>query len=148
MPLAQALIRHERCKGLLLCYSVPENWRKALIRFFREYCPEGRIVGIIGGDRNACRRASTQSFTAPKKPKRSWRRSLENDASKKLVRASVSTQDSCYFVRCTFPKVFEECEGPELESPHSGLFLEINNDREAIAPKSNGADPNFRVCEK
>ena len=50
MPLAQALIGHERCKVLLLCYSVPENWRKTLIRSFREYCPEGRIVGIIGGD--------------------------------------------------------------------------------------------------
>ena len=50
MPLAQALIRHERCGVLLLCHSVPENWRRTLIGSFREYCPEGRIVGIIGGD--------------------------------------------------------------------------------------------------
>ena len=50
MPLAHALIRHERCGVLLLCYSVPENWRKTLIRSFRESCPNGRIVGIIGGD--------------------------------------------------------------------------------------------------
>ena len=50
MPLARALIRHERCGVLLLCYSVPENWRKTLIRSFRESCPNGRIVGIIGGD--------------------------------------------------------------------------------------------------
>jgi hypothetical protein len=50
MPLAQALIRHERCGVLLLCYSVPENWRKTLIPSFREFCPNGRIVGIRGGD--------------------------------------------------------------------------------------------------
>jgi hypothetical protein len=60
MPLAQALIRHERCGVLLLCYSVPENWRKTLIRSFRESCPSGRIVGIIGGD---LKRAS-ESFDA------------------------------------------------------------------------------------
>jgi len=50
MPLAHALIRHERCGVLLLCYSVPENWRKTLIRSFRESCPNGRIVAIVGGD--------------------------------------------------------------------------------------------------
>lgn len=50
MPLAQALMRHERCGVLLLCYSVPENWRKTLIRSFRESCPDGRVVGIVGGD--------------------------------------------------------------------------------------------------
>ena len=32
---------------LLVCYSVPENWRKALIRSFRESCPDGRMVGIV-----------------------------------------------------------------------------------------------------
>jgi hypothetical protein len=53
IPLAQALMRHERCGVLLLCYSVPENWRKTLIRSFRESCPSGRIVGIIGGDLKA-----------------------------------------------------------------------------------------------
>ena len=50
IPFAQALMRHERCGVLLLCYSVPENWRETLIRSFRESCPRGRIVGIIGGD--------------------------------------------------------------------------------------------------
>ena len=50
MLLAQAFMRHERCGVLLLCYSVPEHWRKTLIRSFRESCPNGRIVGIIGGD--------------------------------------------------------------------------------------------------
>ena len=60
MPLAQALMKHRRCGVLLLCYSVPENWRKTLIRSFRESCPNGRIVGIIGGD---LKRAS-ESFDA------------------------------------------------------------------------------------
>jgi hypothetical protein len=50
MPLAQAFMKHERCGVLLLCYSVPENWRNTLIRSFRESCPNGRIVGIITGD--------------------------------------------------------------------------------------------------
>src|SRR4051812_44429132 len=31
---------------LLLCYSVPDEWRKQLIQDFRERCPEGRIVAI------------------------------------------------------------------------------------------------------
>lgn len=47
MPLARALIKRRRCGVLLICYSVPENWRKTLIRCFRESCPEGRIVGIV-----------------------------------------------------------------------------------------------------
>lgn len=47
MRLAQALIKHRRCGVLLLCYSVPDNWRETLIRSFRESCPEGRIVGIV-----------------------------------------------------------------------------------------------------
>ena len=47
MPLAQALMKHQRCGVLLLCYSVLENWRKTLIRPFRESCPDGRIVGIV-----------------------------------------------------------------------------------------------------
>lgn len=47
MPLAQALMKHRRCGVLLLCYSVPETWRKTLIRSFRESSPDGRIVGIV-----------------------------------------------------------------------------------------------------
>ena len=50
MRLAQALIKRRRCGVLLVCYSVPEHWRQTLIRSFRESCPNGRIVGIIGGD--------------------------------------------------------------------------------------------------
>jgi hypothetical protein len=50
MPVAQALLRHHGCGVLILCYSVPENWKKSLIRLFREHCPEGRIVGIIARD--------------------------------------------------------------------------------------------------
>lgn len=52
MPLAQALIKRRRCGVLLVCYSVPENWRKTLIRSFRESCPEGRIVGIVASGPN------------------------------------------------------------------------------------------------
>ena len=52
MPLAQALMKHRRCGVLLLCYSVPENWRKTLIRSFRESCPNGRIVGIVASGQN------------------------------------------------------------------------------------------------
>ena len=52
MPLAQALIKRRRCGVLLLCYSVPENWRKTLIQSFRESCPEGRIVGIVASGQN------------------------------------------------------------------------------------------------
>jgi hypothetical protein len=47
MPLAQALMKPQRCGVLLLCHSVPENWRKTLIRSFRESCPNGHIVGIV-----------------------------------------------------------------------------------------------------
>ena len=52
MPLAQALIKRRRCGVLLVCYSVPENWRKTFIRSFRESCPEGRIVGIVASGLN------------------------------------------------------------------------------------------------
>jgi hypothetical protein len=46
MRLAQAIVKHQRCGVLLLCYSVPKNWRRTLIRSFRESCPDGHIVGI------------------------------------------------------------------------------------------------------
>jgi hypothetical protein len=52
MPLAHALMKHRRCGVLLLCYSVPENWRKTLIQSFRDSCPEGRIVGIVASGVN------------------------------------------------------------------------------------------------
>jgi hypothetical protein len=50
MSVAQAFLRHKRCGVLVLCYSVPENWRKTLIHSFRSACPNGRIVGIVRGD--------------------------------------------------------------------------------------------------
>jgi DNA-binding response OmpR family regulator len=43
---AVSRIREGYCGVLLLCYSVPEEWRKELIQEFREKCPEGRIVAI------------------------------------------------------------------------------------------------------
>jgi len=43
---ALSRIREGYCGVLLLCYSVPEEWRKQLIHEFRENCPEGRIVAI------------------------------------------------------------------------------------------------------
>lgn len=52
MPVAQALMKHQRCGVLLLCYSVPENWRRILIRAFRESCPNGRIVGVVASGLN------------------------------------------------------------------------------------------------
>jgi hypothetical protein len=47
MRLAQALMKRRRFDVLLVCYSVPENWRQTLIQSFRESCPEGHIVGIV-----------------------------------------------------------------------------------------------------
>jgi len=36
----------EQCGVLLLCYSVPDDWRGDLIREFRRLCPDARVVGI------------------------------------------------------------------------------------------------------
>jgi len=47
MRLAQAIVKHQRCNVLLLCHSVPENWKKILIQSFRQSCPNGHIVGIV-----------------------------------------------------------------------------------------------------
>jgi hypothetical protein len=47
LSLASSFIRHERCGVLLLCYSLRDNWRKTLIKLFRESCPRGRIVGVV-----------------------------------------------------------------------------------------------------
>ncbi len=43
---ALAVVRSAHCGVLLLCYSVPEEWRGELIREFRKVCPQGRVVGI------------------------------------------------------------------------------------------------------
>ena len=43
---AVSRIRQSSCGVLLLCYSVPAEWRKQLIQEFRESCPQGRIVAI------------------------------------------------------------------------------------------------------
>src|SRR5881398_2334417 len=47
LSLASSFIRHQRCEILLLCYSLRDDWRKTLIRIFRESCPRGRIVGVM-----------------------------------------------------------------------------------------------------
>ena len=43
---AAARIQAGQCAVLLLCYSVADEWREALIRDFRTNCPGGRIVAI------------------------------------------------------------------------------------------------------
>ena len=43
---ALSRIREGCCGVLLLCYSVPAEWRKQLIHEFRESCPGRRIVAI------------------------------------------------------------------------------------------------------
>jgi DNA-binding response OmpR family regulator len=43
---ALSRVREGSCAVLLLCYSVPAEWRKQLIQEFRESCPQGRIVAI------------------------------------------------------------------------------------------------------
>lgn len=43
---AGAIIESGECGVLLLCYSVPDDWRRELIRKFRRRCPSGHIVGI------------------------------------------------------------------------------------------------------
>ena len=43
---AVSRMREGPCAVLLLCYSVPAEWRNQLIQEFRKRCPEGRIVAI------------------------------------------------------------------------------------------------------
>jgi DNA-binding NarL/FixJ family response regulator len=43
---ALSRVREVPCAVLLLCYSVPIEWRRQLIQEFRESCPQGRIVAI------------------------------------------------------------------------------------------------------
>src|SRR5204863_7855863 len=47
LSLASSFIRHQRCVILLLCYSLRDDWRKTVIRIFRESCPRGRIVAVM-----------------------------------------------------------------------------------------------------
>lgn len=53
MPVARAVLSHQGCGVLILCYSVSENCKQILTRLFREHCPEGRIVGIIVRDQKS-----------------------------------------------------------------------------------------------
>jgi DNA-binding NtrC family response regulator len=46
MPEAASRIREGEFAVLVLCYSVSDVWREQLIKDFREFSPEGRIVGI------------------------------------------------------------------------------------------------------
>ena len=43
---AVSRIQEGSCAVLLLCYSVPNEWKKELIQEFRKSCPKGRIVAI------------------------------------------------------------------------------------------------------
>ena len=43
---ALAAVKRGDCGVLLLCYSVPNEWRGELIRKFRQACPKGRVIGI------------------------------------------------------------------------------------------------------
>jgi hypothetical protein len=43
---ALSKLRSASCGVLLLCYSLPNEWRERLISLFHETCPKGRIVGI------------------------------------------------------------------------------------------------------
>ena len=43
---AEAAIKTGGCGVLLLCYSVPNEWRERLLRAFRKHSPTGRIIAI------------------------------------------------------------------------------------------------------
>jgi hypothetical protein len=43
---AASRVRNGECGVLLLCYSVPVEWRNRLVQRFREHCPGGRIIAI------------------------------------------------------------------------------------------------------
>ena len=57
---------------------------------------------------------------------RSWTRSVESAAGKRLVRASTPSYSGFVLLCPVRPlsREFEERQGPELESPHSGLFAQ------------------------
>jgi DNA-binding response OmpR family regulator len=43
---AEAAIETGGCGVLLLCYSVPSEWRERLLRVFRKHSPTGRVIAI------------------------------------------------------------------------------------------------------
>jgi len=43
---AEAAIESGSCRILLICYSVPSEWRERLLRAFRKNSPNGRIIAI------------------------------------------------------------------------------------------------------
>ena len=43
---AVAEMREGKCAVLLLCHSLPDAVRSTVSKQFRQYCPQGRILGI------------------------------------------------------------------------------------------------------
>jgi DNA-binding NtrC family response regulator len=43
---ALSKIEDGKWEVLLICYSLPEEWRHQLVQKFRELCPEGRVVFV------------------------------------------------------------------------------------------------------
>ncbi|HKW17100.1 MAG TPA: hypothetical protein VJO35_06300 [Terriglobales bacterium] len=43
---AVSAVQREHFDVLLVCYSVPNEWRAELIEKFRRHCPGGRVVAI------------------------------------------------------------------------------------------------------
>jgi DNA-binding NarL/FixJ family response regulator len=43
---AAAAIESGSCRVLLICYSLPSEWRQRLLRVFRKHSPAGRVIAI------------------------------------------------------------------------------------------------------
>jgi DNA-binding NtrC family response regulator len=43
---AQAAIENGSCRVLLMCYSLPSEWRQRLLTVFRKHSPTGRVIAI------------------------------------------------------------------------------------------------------
>jgi DNA-binding response OmpR family regulator len=43
---AEAAIENGSCRVLLMCYSLPSEWRQRLLTVFRKHSPTGRVIAI------------------------------------------------------------------------------------------------------
>jgi DNA-binding response OmpR family regulator len=43
---AETAIKTGSCRVLLICYSLPREWRDRLLRVFRKHSPTGRVIAI------------------------------------------------------------------------------------------------------
>jgi DNA-binding NtrC family response regulator len=43
---AETAIETGSCRVLLMCYSLPSEWRQRLLRVFRKHSPTGRVIAI------------------------------------------------------------------------------------------------------